>query len=230
MGAQVRLVDRPGTVAQLHAADLIGDLSPSGEVIDVVICRPSDAAVVLGSRQRPELLDATACEQAGLSVTGRRSGGGAVVIEPDSIVWIDVVMPAAFVPNDVRESMVRIGEHWAVALSQWFGHDADRDPSRVVMVHRGGMVQNAWSDLVCFAGHGPGEVLVGDAKLVGLSQRRTRRGARFQGMFHRAPLSTDVPSLFAGVTPGSPIPPVATLPDVEPALIASSLAESLDDT
>ncbi|HEX4903649.1 MAG TPA: hypothetical protein VFV42_12605, partial [Acidimicrobiales bacterium] len=33
---------------------------------------------------------------------------------------------------------------------------------------------------VCFAGRGPGEVLLGEAKVVGISQRRTRAGARFQ--------------------------------------------------
>jgi hypothetical protein len=34
--------------------------------------------------------------------------------------------------------------------------------------------------VVCFGGTGPGEVVVGGAKVVGLSQRRTRDGARFQ--------------------------------------------------
>src|SRR3546814_17233262 len=33
---------------------------------------------------------------------------------------------------------------------------------------------------VCFAGRGPGEVLRGEAKVVGIRQRRTRAGARFQ--------------------------------------------------
>jgi lipoate-protein ligase A len=41
-------------------------------------------------------------------------------------------------------------------------------------------VRTQWSDLVCFAGIGPGELFVGDRKLVGMSQRRTRAGARFQ--------------------------------------------------
>ncbi len=37
---------------------------------------------------------------------------------------------------------------------------------------------------MCFAGVGPGEVLLGRRKLVGISQRRTRGGARFQCMVH----------------------------------------------
>jgi hypothetical protein len=44
------------------------------------------------------------------------------------------------------------------------------------------MERGAWGQLVCFAGLGPGEVTagLGGAKVVGISQRRTRAGARFQ--------------------------------------------------
>ncbi|MEC8814989.1 MAG: hypothetical protein VYA92_04220, partial [Actinomycetota bacterium] len=37
-----------------------------------------------------------------------------------------------------------------------------------------------WGGLVCFAGRGPGEILVDGRKVVGISQRRDRSGARFQ--------------------------------------------------
>ena len=47
-------------------------------------------------------------------------------------------------------------------------------------LHEDGLVCGPLGGTVCFAGRGPGEVLVGDAKLVGISQRRTRAGARFQ--------------------------------------------------
>ncbi len=39
--------------------------------------------------------------------------------------------------------------------------------------------------MVCFAGLGSGEVTIGGAKAVGLSQRRTRTGARFQCTCYR---------------------------------------------
>jgi hypothetical protein len=43
------------------------------------------------------------------------------------------------------------------------------------------MVRTEWSDRVCFAGIGPGEVLdAAGRKVVGISQRRTRGSARFQ--------------------------------------------------
>ena len=47
-------------------------------------------------------------------------------------------------------------------------------------VHRGAMRSTTWSRLVCFDGLGPGEVTSRGAKVVGVSQRRTRLAARFQ--------------------------------------------------
>ena len=57
MSAHVRVVERHGTVAELHAADLFADLHPSGDVTDVVICQPTGAAIALGSRQRTDIVD-----------------------------------------------------------------------------------------------------------------------------------------------------------------------------
>ncbi len=45
--------------------------------------------------------------------------------------------------------------------------------------------EDPWSSLVCFAGVGPGEVLVGGRKAVGISQRRTKEWARFQCAAYR---------------------------------------------
>jgi hypothetical protein len=47
-------------------------------------------------------------------------------------------------------------------------------------VWRGGLVRTPWSARVCFAGLGPGEVVLKGRKVVGMSQRRTRHGALFQ--------------------------------------------------
>jgi lipoate---protein ligase len=44
----------------------------------------------------------------------------------------------------------------------------------------GPMRKAPWSDRVCFAGLGPGEVTVDGRKVVGMSQRRTREGVLFQ--------------------------------------------------
>jgi lipoate-protein ligase A len=67
---------------------------------------------------------------------------------------------------------------------------------------------------VCFAGVGPGEVLTGDRKLVGLSQRRTRHGIRIQCQAHRLPLLTRMPDLFASPIPDADLVEAAVLADV----------------
>jgi hypothetical protein len=72
----------------------------------------------------------------------------------------------------VGRAFLWLGDAWVAALAD-LGIEARR--------HEGAMVTTRWSPLVCFAGLGPGEVVTPDgAKLVGISQRRTRAGARFQ--------------------------------------------------
>ena len=103
-----RVITRPATVAELHGLDPFVD-RPGGEPVtgpEVWICEPTDAAIVLGSRQSPDLVDADACRAAGLEIVRRRSGGGAVLLRPDAVVWIDVVLPHGVAPDDVRGSMV----------------------------------------------------------------------------------------------------------------------------
>ena len=51
-------------------------------------------ALVLGSAQRDDVVDADACAAAGVEVVRRRSGGGAVLLLPGEVTWLDVVVPA----------------------------------------------------------------------------------------------------------------------------------------
>lgn len=207
---------RSATVAELHALDPFADRAITAP--EVWICDLTDAALVLGSRQAPTLVDEAACRAAGLEVVRRRSGGGAVLLRPDAVVWIDVVLPHGVAPDDVRGSMVWLGERWADVLGSVAGHVAGE-----VSVHRGGLVDSEWSDLVCFAGVGPGEVLVDGRKFVGLSQRRTRQGLRIQGTLYRRPVTTEIPSLLVGPTPAAAL----VEPHVEAGLDAVALAEAL---
>ena len=146
--------------------------------------------LVLGSSQREASVDADAAARLGIGIVRRRSGGGGVLLLPGDYVWLDVVIPAGdeLWDDDIGRSMWWVGELWCAAL-------AGLVPDAVV--HRGPMVRNRWSADVCFAGVGPGEVLRGDAKLVGVSQRRTRTAARFQTMMHRRWRADVVASLVA---------------------------------
>jgi lipoate---protein ligase len=137
-------------------------------------------AVVLGSTQRLDVVDANAAEHAGTEVARRRSGGGAVHLVPGAVTWVDLVLPAADPrwTNDVGRSFDWIGAVWARVLADLGVEGID--------VHRGRLVDTEWSSLVCFAGLGPGEITVGGRKVVGISQRRTRAAARYQcAVLHR---------------------------------------------
>lgn len=213
----LQVVHHRATVAALHALD---PLATPVERPALWWCEPTDDAIVLGSRQTPAILQRGAVERAGLAVVRRRSGGGVVLIEHGAIVWVDHVLPHGIAPDDVRGAMVWAGEVWAAALAPLVpagGGD--------VTVHRGGMASGSWGDLVCFAGLGPGEVLLGGAKLVGLSQRRGRHGIRIQGMLHRAPGALDAADLLAGpLPPGAPPPPAVVPADARDIVEAAAAA------
>jgi len=160
---------RSGSAAHFHAQPLPDPVRRS--VWWFAIDRP---ALVLGSAQRDDVVDTAAVATARLEVVRRRSGGGAVLLTPGEVTWVDVIIPARdpLWHDDVGRAFDWLGEAW-VATFETLGVVDPR-------AHRGAMVRTAWSDLVCFAGLGRGEVTVGGRKVVGISQRRTRHGARFQ--------------------------------------------------
>jgi lipoate-protein ligase A len=215
----VDVVHRRAAVADLHAVDPFADGPIDGP--QVWWCDFADAAMVLGSRQAPDVVDPAACERAGLGVVRRRSGGGAVLLRPGAVAWLDVLLPHGLAPDDVRGSMVWIGERWREALA------AQAAPGTLLEVHRGGIASTPWSDLVCFAGLGPGEVLADGRKLVGLSQRRTRHGLRVQGQLHLRPLLAEMPPLFAVTTPEAPLDEPASWPELDVLALVDALVGAL---
>ena len=160
-----------GPAATFHARPLEAPLTRSVNVWEV-----ESPALVLGSAQRDAIADLDACLAAGVEVVRRRSGGGAVLLDPGAVVWVDVEVPRGdpLWDDDVGRASWWLGERWGAALAAI----GVPDPQ----VHRGGLVATRWSPLVCFAGLGPGEVTAGAGgpKVLGISQRRTRAGARFQ--------------------------------------------------
>ena len=140
---------------------------------------PTHPTLVLGSRQNEGVLDLAACEQRNVTVVKRRSGGGAVLVSAHDLVWMDVLVTRNHPgwDDDVRRSFRWLSECLLVALNE-LGVDGT--------AHVGSMINTQWSDLICFAGLGPGEITVDGRKLVGISQRRTRNVARFQVAILRA--------------------------------------------
>jgi lipoate---protein ligase len=149
-----------------------GALPPLARTIRVL--EVDAPALILGSTQPSDDVDAAAAAAARIEVARRRSGGGAVLVGPDEVVWIDVALPAGdpLWHDDIGRAAWWIGECWAQAVAEVTGVQPH--------VWKGALVRTSWSPMVCFAGLGPGEVEVDGAKVVGVSQRRTRRGVLFQ--------------------------------------------------
>lgn len=164
------LIERStGSAGAFHARDLP---EPPGR--RAWVHRVSAPALVLGSTQPWAVADPAAAAQRGVEVVRRRSGGGAVLVEPGGVAWVDVVIGRGdpLWDDDVGRAAHWVGRTWRTALAQRGCHGAQ--------VHTGGLVRTPWSPLACFGGLGPGEVSVAGRKVVGLAQRRTRLGARFQ--------------------------------------------------
>ena len=159
---------RDAPAADLHRLD---GPPPAGR--SVCWSRPTGPALVLGSTQRLDAADHDRCLERGVAVVRRGTGGGAVLVEPGEVLWVDVFVPRgdSLWLDDVGRSFLWLGDAFAAALRS-VGLDG--------RVHPGPLRATAWSSTVCFAGLGYGEVTVAGAKMVGLAQRRTRAGALFQ--------------------------------------------------
>ncbi len=208
-----RIQHHAGDVGAFHARDIPVDHRTA------TFFRADSPTLVLGSSQRHESVDDEAARQLGVDVVRRRSGGGGVLLWPDEFVWLDLEIPAgdALWSNDIGHSMWWVGELWRAAL-------ADSEPRATV--YQGRMQRTRWSSDVCFAGTGPGEVLVDSAKLVGISQRRTRQAARFQTMAHLRWRPEVVASLVADKPPLADLIPIvktaaASADDIMAALTAA---------
>lgn len=163
-----------GPAGEFHGLDP----DPVRAVRSVRVSRP---VIVLGSTQPVGDIDAAAADRLGIEVARRRSGGGAVYLHPDHSTWVDITIPRddELWVDDVSSSMRWVGDAFASVLGPAL---ADGMP----VVHDGNFRAGVLARAYCFAGLAPGEVTVGGAKLVGISQRRGRNGARMQCVvYHR---------------------------------------------
>lgn len=182
MATPWRLERRSGTSQELHDLDLDAGGEPDAAVSRLVRWNQvTDASLVVGSAQPPASIDPAGLEAAGLRSARRRSGGGAVLLLPGAQVWVDVFLPSddELWCDDVDRSAWWLGAVWVDALGSLLPHWGDR-----LSVHHAASTDPAAGRIACFASVGPGEVLVDGRKLVGVSQRRTRRWARFQCVVH----------------------------------------------
>jgi len=157
------------SVAEVHGRDLPGEVRRCVRIVEV-----GASALVLGSTQSSDDVDPVAADRLGVDVVRRRSGGGAVLLDPGAALWVDVEIGRddGLWQDDVGRAAQWLGRVWVDALGA-VGVGGG-------VVHVGPMLTSPLATVACFAGLAPGEVTIDGAKVVGVSQRRTRAGARFQ--------------------------------------------------
>ena len=162
--------DWTGTAADFHAMELPYERA-------LWWCNVETPTLILGSSQSLDDLNQKSADESGVLVSRRRSGGGAVFVHPSDSVWIDITISRddPLWKDDVAQSMLWLGEVFVEALSPWVHAEVFRDTFSNGIDGR----------VVCFASSSPGEVFIGANKLVGISQRRGRDGARFQCVLYR---------------------------------------------
>ncbi|MCL4433714.1 MAG: hypothetical protein M1399_02945 [Actinobacteria bacterium] len=160
-----------------NEALVVGSMQPlAGEQLDL----PSASGMGREGHPADANLDVTRAKPAGmkcpLEVVRRRSGGGAVYVAPGQQLWVDLWIPRddPLFEEDVLRTSILAGRVWARALEKL-------GVSRIE-IHGGRVALGRWGALVCFASLGPGEVLTGGRKSVGIAQRRDRDGAWLQTM------------------------------------------------
>jgi lipoate-protein ligase A len=173
-------------VAELlaRADDWLRSTRADGE-LRVGWSRPTDAAIVLGSAQRP------ASPGAALQ---RSTGGGAVSCD-DHYLMLDVVLPRGhpLVIDDVGRSYRWLAQALLEGLEARGAELRAVTPPEVAALPP---ADRAAARLACFAGTGTYELVTrtGGRKLVGLAQRRRGGAALLQAAAYVAAPRLDVPA------------------------------------
>ncbi len=160
--------DRTDNVQALHSM-----ANPDWAIPSMWVMSPADSCLVLGSSQDDACIDFEYAEKLDVGIARRTTGGGAVYVDPQALLWVDVFVPRghSLWKDDINSASTWMGGVWESALGS-LGVDSQ--------MHIKPFKKDSLSDLVCFAGRAPGELMVGDKKILGISQRRTKQGVRFQ--------------------------------------------------
>lgn len=163
------MVRESGLASSIHADPMAYLKERTARIIQI-----TKPALVLGSNQDPEVVNRPFLDDLGAELVVRRSGGGAVFLEPSAQLWVDLAIPKddRLFMSDVVKSFFPIGE----LFLQVFSKVGDLG----LEMHTGNLVGGAIAKSLCFAGVGPGEITYEGAKLLGISQRRSALGAVFQ--------------------------------------------------
>lgn len=226
-----RYISEVGLASSLHADPV--------KYLDVRTARflkVEKSSLVLGSSQNPAHFHQSSVSRTGIEIAVRRSGGGAVFLEPSRQLWVDISIPKddPLYRDDVQKSFFPIGSIFLEVLSRISRNEFE--------MHTGNLIGGLIGKEICFAGVGPGEITFEGAKVVGISQRRTANGSVFQcTVYSRYPF-VEITDIMGSVVESVPMPGYALgiaeidsefsqLPDTEVvSILESELIRSLENT
>ena len=168
-------VVRPGPQSVPDALALSLRMLADAECPALVVHQVAPAAITCG-RAQMKTVDTDAIAGSGLKLVPRASGGGPVLWDND-LIAIDVILPHSDprLPDDIVAAYRWVGEAVASALQGIGIPDARSVPPDEAREWPVGA-----SSGLCFGGLSPWEVVVGDRKVLGLSQVRKQTGAIIQ--------------------------------------------------
>ena len=141
----------------------------------MIVAHVARSTLVLGGSQSVSVVNESTLS--GTPLCRRRGGGGLVLLRPADL-WVDWWIPRDDPrwSGDVHVSSVRAGRWWAEQLVHLVTGDIE--------VYAGPLDGDARHRDVCFAGRGPGEVMVNGRKAVGVTQWRIREGTLVSTVLH----------------------------------------------
>jgi lipoate-protein ligase A len=150
----------------------------------------SKPAFILGTSQKPEIMDKSFCNANNLKIYRRTSGGTLVLAEP-SFLSLDIALPPQhpLALPDITETYRWLGEIWVETLQELGVQDARlvsvgevrEARARREILSPEKLTEERLAGQVCFGALSPYEVVLEDGrKLVGLSQVRRRSGTLLQ--------------------------------------------------
>jgi lipoate-protein ligase A len=139
--------------------------------------------VGVGLHHRLEtIVDTTRCERDGVQVLERSAGGGALLLDPRTMLCGAVALPIAAVDPDVTESYRWLSDLLLAALAIPEARRVEIDEARHNMTALRQSTDPVSQALLttCYGALSPYEIVVDSKKLVGLAQVRRRDAALFQ--------------------------------------------------
>ena len=104
---------KTGDVQDLHSLE-----NEDWNLPAIWVMSPTNSSLVLGSSQDDGCIDYEYAEKADVEIARRRTGGGAVFVDPHTLLWVDLFVPRShrLWNDDIELASIWMGGVWKDAL------------------------------------------------------------------------------------------------------------------